>query len=196
MLHLPSLLQLEPLSPQEATADPCLRRRQTLRLRSESVSVRFLGPGAHTVLFEPSECLWCVWGLNLNAILPLLPSCWGFTFPFYMGYLFLVGSNILLSMVVQQWVVTLEMSTHPSTLPSCVCVCVCVNFPGGAHGKEPACYCRRCEKLGFSPWVGKISWRRAWQPTPVFLPGESHGQKSLAGYSPQGHTESDMTEVT
>ena len=48
----------------------------------------------------------------------------------------------------------------------------------------------------FDPWVGKIPWRRAWQPTPVFLPGESHGQRSLAGYSPWGHKESDTTEVT
>ena len=46
----------------------------------------------------------------------------------------------------------------------------------------------------FSPWVGKIPWRRAWQPTPVFLPGEFHGQRSLAGYSPWGHKESDTTE--
>jgi len=45
-------------------------------------------------------------------------------------------------------------------------------------------------------WVGKIPWRRAWQPTPVFLPGESHEQRSLAGYSPQGHKESDTTEAT
>ena len=42
--------------------------------------------------------------------------------------------------------------------------------------------------------VGKMPWRRAWQPTPVFLPGEAHGQRSLAGYSPQGHKESDTTE--
>ena len=48
----------------------------------------------------------------------------------------------------------------------------------------------------FDPWIGKIPWRRAQQPTPVFLPGESHGQRSLAGYSPWGHKESDMTEVT
>ena len=47
-----------------------------------------------------------------------------------------------------------------------------------------------------SIWVGKILWRRTWQPTPVFLPGDSHGQRSLAGYSPQVCTESDMTEVT
>ena len=47
----------------------------------------------------------------------------------------------------------------------------------------------------FNLWVGKIPWRRAWQPTPV-LPGESHGQRSLVGYSPWGHKESDMIEVT
>ena len=46
----------------------------------------------------------------------------------------------------------------------------------------------------FDPWVGKIPWRRKWQPTLVFLPGESHGQRSLVGYSPYGHKESDMTE--
>ena len=56
-------------------------------------------------------------------------------------------------------------------------------FPGGASGKEPTCQCRRHKRHGFDPWVGKIPWRRAWQPTLV-LPGESHGQRSLAGYSP------------
>ena len=44
---------------------------------------------------------------------------------------------------------------------------------------------------GFDPWVGKIPWRRPWQPTPIFLPGESHGQRSLAGYSPWGGKELD-----
>ena len=47
-----------------------------------------------------------------------------------------------------------------------------------------------------NPWVGKIPWRRAWQATPVLLPGNTHGQRSLAGYSPWSHKESDMTEVT
>ena len=47
-------------------------------------------------------------------------------------------------------------------------------------GKESACQRRKC---AFSPWVGKIIWRRIWQPTPVFLPGKPHGQRSLAGYS-------------
>ena len=66
-------------------------------------------------------------------------------------------------------------------------------FPGGARGKEPAWQCRKHKRSEFDPWVREILWRRAWQPTPVFLPGESHGQKSLAGYSPWGHKESDMT---
>ena len=45
----------------------------------------------------------------------------------------------------------------------------------------------------FDPWVGKIPWRRKWPPTPVFLPGKSHGQRSLAGYSPWGNQELYMT---
>ena len=68
-------------------------------------------------------------------------------------------------------------------------------FPGGASGKEPSCQCRP-KRLGFDPCVGKILWRRAWQPTLVFLPGEFHGQRSQAGHSPCGHKELDMTEVT
>ena len=59
-----------------------------------------------------------------------------------------------------------------------------MGFLGAASGKEPASQCRRHEKLEFNPWIGKIPWRRAWQPTPVFLPEESHEQRSLLGYSP------------
>ena len=71
-----------------------------------------------------------------------------------------------------------------------------MGFPGGTSGKEPACQCRRHKRRGFEPWVGKKPWRRAQQPTPVFLPRESHGQRSLVGCCPQGHEESDMTEAT
>ena len=59
-----------------------------------------------------------------------------------------------------------------------------VAFPGGASGKEPACQCRRCKRHGFDPWVGKIPWRREWQPTSLFLPGETHRQRNPVGYSP------------
>ena len=54
-----------------------------------------------------------------------------------------------------------------------------MGFPGGSDDKEPACQCWRCNKHRCDPWVGKIPWRRKWQPTPVFLPGEFHRQRSL-----------------
>ena len=63
--------------------------------------------------------------------------------------------------------------------------------PRWLSSKESTCQCRRCE---FDPWVGKVPWRRNGHPTPVFSPGESHGQRRPAGYSSWGHKESDTTE--
>ena len=60
-----------------------------------------------------------------------------------------------------------------------------VGFPGGASDKERTYQCQRLKRCRFHPWVRKIPWRRAWQPTPVFLPADSHGQRSLAAYGPQ-----------
>ena len=57
---------------------------------------------------------------------------------------------------------------------------VYMGFPHGTSSKEPACQCRRHNRRGFDPWVGKIPWRRAWQPTPVFFPGELQGQVHLS----------------
>ena len=54
--------------------------------------------------------------------------------------------------------------------------------------------CLQCRRPGFYPWIGRIIWRKEWLLTPVFLPGEFHGQRSLVGYSPWGHKELDMTE--
>ena len=54
----------------------------------------------------------------------------------------------------------------------------------GVSDKESTCQCRRCK---FGPWVRKIPWRRKWQPTPIFLTGKSHGQRSLVHYSPWSH---------
>ena len=73
-----------------------------------------------------------------------------------------------------------------------------MGFLGGTGGKESACQWRRHKVLmcGLIPGSGRFPWREAWQPTPVFLSGESHGQKNLAGQSPWGCTESDTTEVT
>ena len=72
---------------------------------------------------------------------------------------------------------------------------------GGSGGSppqrpQPACQRRRRKTRGSDPWVNKIPWRRARQPTAVFLPGESYGQRSLVGYSSWGHEESDTSEAT
>ena len=62
--------------------------------------------------------------------------------------------------------------------------------------KESAYNAGDTGRYEFSPQVRKIPWRRAWQPTPLFLPGECHGPRSLVGYGPRGHKESDVTEAT
>jgi len=64
-----------------------------------------------------------------------------------------------------------------------------LGFPGGSDCKESAYNVPR-----FDPWVGNIPWRMEWQPSPVLLSGESHGESSLGGYSPWDHKESDTTE--
>ena len=66
-----------------------------------------------------------------------------------------------------------------------------MDFPGGSDSKH---VCLQCQRPGFNAWVGKIPWRRKWQPILVFLPGKSHGQRSLVGYSPWGREELDTTE--
>ena len=71
------------------------------------------------------------------------------------------------------------------------CTRNCIGVPWWLRGWS---ICLECGRPGFDPWVGKIPWRRKWQPTPVLLPGESHGGRSLVCCSPWGHKESDMTE--
>ena len=69
-------------------------------------------------------------------------------------------------------------------------------FPGGASGKEPAGQCRRRKRRGFDPWVLKIPWRRAWQPTPVFLPGEFPWTEEPGRLQLTGSKELDTTQAT
>ena len=66
-------------------------------------------------------------------------------------------------------------------------ICHISGLPRWRTGKEYACQCRRPKRPGFYPWVGKIPWRRTWQPTPLFLNGKFSGQRSLLGYSPWDH---------
>ena len=71
---------------------------------------------------------------------------------------------------------------------------VYIGLPGGLVVKNPPTKCWRNKRHGFDPWIGKIPWNRKWQPTAVFLPGEFHGQRSLAGYSSWSCKESDTSE--
>ena len=63
-------------------------------------------------------------------------------------------------------------------------MCVSSGLPRWHRGKEYTCRCRRCKRCGLEPWAGTSPWSRKWQPTPVFLPGNFHGKRSLASYSP------------
>ena len=131
--------------PAAVTADLFLcRKHSNTQRKSGSVSVGPLSPGVYKVLFDPSRHLWWVWGLILNVIffppsilLELLICPWmlGIFFFFFLnfGYIFMVRSNILLLMVVQQWVAVLEfsqekMSTRPCTLTSCFPIILWDNF--------------------------------------------------------------------
>ena len=109
-------------------------------------------------------------------------------------------------LILKDWSVFLKADYNTQELGECSCdnlpimiwylIVFRQYFPGGSVGKESTCKFRRWRRCEFSTWVGKSPWKRAWQPTPVFLPRESHGQRSLAGCSPRGHKESDTTEVT
>ena len=84
---------------------------------------------------------------------------------------------------------------HQTMEDKCTLLCFDFGLTGGTSGKELACQCMRHKRHRFDPWVRKIPWRRAQQPTSVFLPEESHGERNLVGYIPWGHKESDTTEA-
>ena len=91
------------------------------------------------------------------------------------------------------WSLLLLLHSHQFLL-FCLCLFYVLGapilvFPRWHSGKDSACQCSRCKRLGFDPWVRKILWSRKWQPTLVFLPGKFHGRRS-----PWDHRESDMTE--
>ena len=94
---MPGLLYSMPLTPRDVTANPCVCRRHLDAHRQVWLSLLWghcsflLGPGAHKVLYEPSEHLWRLWALILNVISPLLLSCWGFSFALGCGVSFFGG---------------------------------------------------------------------------------------------------------
>ena len=78
----------------------------------------------------------------------------------------------------------LLLNSQLYSIDSFVCPYTSIGLPWWLSGNKSACQCRR---LSFNLWVRKVSWRRKWQPTPVFLPGRYHGQRSLGAYSPWGY---------
>ena len=88
--------------------------------------------------------------------------------------------------ITQSWTRLKQLSMHTH---------VYIWFPGWLSGKEPSCQCKRCKGCKSNPWVRKIPWRMKWQPTPLFLSGEAHGQRSLVSYSLWGckRVERDLT---
>ena len=130
-------------------------------------------------------CGFCMWQYE-HLIIKNFVSKWSFVILFFLKAIsfWLGGLNCL------NW--NMYMHTHVYIYAPCIYIC----FWGDASGKEPACHYERCKIGGFNPWVGKIPWRREWQPTLVFLLGKSHGQRRLVGYSPWGRRESDTNEVT
>ena len=107
--------------------------------------------------------------------------------------------NLILSCILVNFLFLLQVSfidhlgspSSPHWIWCCHEAFAGANMPGWLSGKESSYQCRR---RGFDSWVGKIPWSRKWQPTPVFLLGNSHGKRSLMGYSPWNHKELDMTE--
>ena len=150
--------------------------------------------------YEKQNCLWTLsnvpWGQNQPPSLPIplpLPHLLVNHWP----------SPLTWACLIRTWNPTAVISVHPWEMlqrkwalcsqqsPDCFTIRHMRNgLPWWLRGKEPTWQCKR---HGFDPWVGKILWRRKWQPTPIFFPEKSLGQRSLAGYSPYGCKESDTT---
>ena len=102
------------------------------------------------------------------------------------------GQEIQLQVVIMPLICLISLDRYSGL--NCVPHTQKGGFPGGTSGKEPAGQ-RTCgQRRGCNPWVRKTPWRTAWEPTPVFLPGESHGQRSQAGYSPWGRKETQLSD--
>ena len=136
---------------------------------SNSCSIESMMPSNHLILCRPLLLLPSIFHrIRVFSSELVLHIRW----PKYWSFSFSIVSNPCLP--------------HRSTTKTCwhvincICICETQGFPGGATGKETTCQCKRHKRCRFDPWVRQIPWRRAWQPTPVLLPGESRGQ-SLVG---------------
>ena len=117
-----------------------------------------------------------------------LSSGSGIEVPLFISSLRCFSLNKVKQSLFMSLSVSLCLHTYKSFKPkiSAIEKWVVTVYMGGTSGKESASHCGRQNRHGLNPWVRKIPWRRSWKPTPVFLSGESHGQRSLAGSQSMG----------
>ena len=131
-------------------------------------------------------------GDSLVQSQPFVMGCWRLEFSFISDrnhWLTRILKNIAKSIILGQ------KGVYEVKEMICCFIWGNTGLPRGLSGKESACQYRTCRSHGFDPWVGKAPWRRKWQPTPVFpvfLPGKSHGQRSLVGPGSRGCEDLDM----
>ena len=112
---------------------------------------------------------------------------------FHLGFDEIVILSIIIFLAVQNYLLSDLRTLHDQCLPSSSSTSLrFLLMPFRCVTR--ASLVAQCRRPGVDPWVRKIPWRRKWQPTPVLLPGEFHGLRSLVGYSPWGRKESDMTD--
>ena len=141
-----------------------------------------------------SSCLGPSPGISVAKFWAQVRHCWNQSRQLLLQWQDQIGRLLqsALSTLGPSWVTALSQTPKPLEVIVLGWVSGFLGLPKWRSGKEPSCQCR-----GFlDPWSRKIFWRRKWQSTPVFLPGKSNGQRSLAGYSPWGHKELDTTEHT
>ena len=147
------------------------------------------------MIHEAQFCIFCQttaelfvpWPKDTLRILFFLSVYQNYIHHFDLGFCFVLSHQASLSAQVQDCLTAGSWQKPSAPFHSgCYCFsdfnCPLCAFIGGPSGKESSCQCRRRKRHGFDPWVGKILWNRKWQPTPAFLPGESHGQRSLSSY--------------
>ena len=144
----------------------------TLRAPAPAAGHCWLAPPQEILNTVLAQSLWRLWVLvHTRFIWALQASLVGIEFDSKCDF---APPTILLGLLLCSWILGIFLWWDP--IVSC--------RPGGASGKESACHFRRHKKCWFDLWVMKILWRTAWQPTPILLPGEFLGKRSLVGYTP------------
>ena len=163
------------------------------------MSIKSVMPSNHLILCRPLLLLPSIFPsikvFSNELVLHMWSKYWSFSFNISPSneHPGLVSRMDWLDLLAIQGILKSLLQHHSSkaSTPCQITLKHSKRFPGGSDSKR---ICLQHRRIRFDPWVGKIPWRRAWQPTPLFLPGEFRGQRSLKGHSPWGRKEPDTTE--